>query len=161
MHLERVLVCALCLLYCFKQLDRVSEKICLILSLGYVSFAYMYFHNLVPNTKALLLCRAALLNTGDEDAHIVPPCKPQANALSFLEAHHHSVWPEGESERVRGRGGEGKGVEDKAFIEELIMLLHQVLHTAMYPAKIEDCKASTRSSTRIYKGWPTRKEHFI
>lgn len=50
-------------------------------------------HDLISCTQSFLRCCTVLLNTSDEDAHIISSCQPQAHAVPFLEMNHHRAWP--------------------------------------------------------------------
>lgn len=66
-----------------------------------------YFHDLISCAEALLLSCTVLLNTSDENAHIVSSCQPHTHAVAFLETDHHCVRP-GRSNRELYRTKEGK-----------------------------------------------------
>lgn len=52
-----------------------------------------HLHDLISCVETLLLSRAVLLNTGDEDTHIISSRQPQTHAVTFLETHHHRGRP--------------------------------------------------------------------
>lgn len=62
---------------------------------SHCSIVAFYLQDLVSHMQTPLLSRTSLLNTSDEDAHIVSSRQPQTNTVSLLEVHHHRVWPAG------------------------------------------------------------------